>query len=171
MRLEDAEFCLPALRGSRSLKRLRLSPGFQEATDAQWTPRIGFRYALGAQSNVYGTYSKGFKSGVFDATTPTGSGVKPETVDAFELGFKSAWRGLSFNAAAFYYDYKNTQVNATVSGHNGAVFNQLFNVPQSRIYGAEFDANLEITDNFDLRAAVAYTHARYTEGVGLEFLL
>ncbi len=136
---------------------------FQEATDEQWTPRIGFRYALGAQSNVYGTYSKGFKSGVFDATTPTGPGVKPETVDAFELGFKSASRGLSFNAAAFYYDYKNTQVNATVSGQNGAVFNQLFNVPQSRIYGAEFDANLEITENFDLRAAVAYTHARYTD--------
>jgi len=136
---------------------------FQRATDKEWTPRIGFRYALGERTNIYGTYSKGFKSGVFDATTATGPGVKPETVDAFELGLKSASRDISFNAAAFYYDYKNTQVNATVSGDGGAVFNQLFNVPKSRIYGAEADISVRLGDNFDLKAAAAYTHSRYVD--------
>ena len=136
---------------------------FQEATDEQWTPRIGFRYELGERANVYATYSKGFKSGVFDATTPTGPGVKPETVDAFEVGYKTASAGVSFNAAAFYYDYENTQVNATVSGQNGAVFTQLFNVPKSRIYGLEADGSFRLSDNFDIRAAVAYTHSRYID--------
>jgi len=136
---------------------------FQEVADKQWTPRIGLRYALTEKANVYATYSKGFKSGTFDATTPTGPGVKPETVDAFEAGLKMALPGISFNTAAYYYDYKNTQMNATVSGDNGAVFSQLFNVPKSRIYGAEADLTITLNDNFDLRAAVAYTHARYVD--------
>ncbi|PKQ09804.1 MAG: hypothetical protein CVT73_00690 [Alphaproteobacteria bacterium HGW-Alphaproteobacteria-12] len=136
---------------------------FQRATEKEWTPRVGFRYAVGERANIYGTYSKGFKSGVFDATTATGPGVKPETVDAFELGYKSASRDISFNVAAFYYDYDNTQVNATISGQGGAVFTQLFNVPKSRIYGAEADTTVRLGDNFDLKAAVAYTHSRYVD--------
>jgi len=135
----------------------------QRATESEWTPRVGFRYAIGERTNVYGTYSKGFKSGVFDATTAAGPGVRPETVDAFELGFKSASRDFSFNAAAFHYDYANTQVNATVSGQAGAVFNQLFNVPKSRIYGIEADFWARLGNNFDVKAAAAYTRARYID--------
>jgi iron complex outermembrane receptor protein len=136
---------------------------FQRAIDKQWTPRFGLRYALADRTNIYATYSKGFKSGSFDASSPTGPGVVPETVDAFEVGFKHASRAFSFNAATYYYDYKNTQVNATVSGTGGAIVTQLFNVPKSRIYGAEADATLRLNDNFDLHAAVAYTHARYID--------
>lgn len=135
----------------------------QKANDRQWTPRVGLSYALDEETRIYTTYSKGFKSGVFDATSPTGPGVVPEKVDAFEAGFKSASRDITFNAAAFYYDYRGTQVNATISGQNGQVFNQLFNVPKSRIYGVEADASLRLSDAFDLRGAVAYTHARYVD--------
>ena len=102
-------------------------------------------------------------SGVFDATTATGPGVKPETVDAFEVGVKSASADFTFNVAGFYYDYQDTQVNSTVSGQNGAVFTQLFNVPKARIYGLEADAWLKLSDNFDVRAAAAYTRSRYRE--------
>ena len=136
---------------------------FQAETEKQWTPRLGLRFALGGRSNVYATYSKGFKSGVFDATTPTGPGVTPEKVDAFELGFKTASSGFSFNTAAFYYDYKGTQVNATITLPGGALVTQLFNVPKSRSYGVEADATLRLNDNFDIRAAAAYTHARYID--------
>jgi iron complex outermembrane receptor protein len=135
----------------------------QRETDSQWTPRIGARYALGERANLYATYSKGFKSGVFDATTATGPGVEPETVDAFEVGLKSASADFTFNVAGFYYDYQDTQVNSTVSGQNGAVFTQLFNVPKARIYGLEADAWLRLSDNFDVRAAAAYTHSRYRD--------
>jgi len=135
----------------------------QRETDSQWTPRVGARYALGERANLYATYSKGFKSGVFDATTATGPGVKPETVNAFEVGLKSASADFTFNVAGFYYDYQDTQVNSTVSGQNGAVFTQLFNVPKARIYGVEADAWLRLGDKFDVRAAAAYTHARYRD--------
>jgi iron complex outermembrane receptor protein len=136
---------------------------FQKATDKNWTPRLGLQYAIAQRTNVYATYSKGFKSGSFDASSPTGPGVVPETVDAFEVGLKHASRIFSFNVASFFYDYKNTQVNSTVSGGNGEIVTQLFNVPKSRIYGAEADATLRLSSAFDLHGAVAYTHARYID--------
>lgn len=135
----------------------------QNATDDKWTPRLGLRYALSPRSNLYATYSKGFKSGVFDLTTPTGPAVKAETVDAYEAGFKTSARVFSLNLAGFYYDYRDSQVNSTVSGQSGAIFNQLFNVPKSRIYGIDVDGTVRLGDAFDLRAAFAYTHARYID--------
>ena len=50
-----------------------------------------------------------------------------------------------------------------MSGPNGAIFAQLRNVPKSEIYGADIDATLRLNDAFDLRAAFAYTHARYKD--------
>ena len=136
---------------------------FQDDDDGQLTPRIGLRYAINDQSNVYATYSRGFKSGRFDRSSPTGPGVDAETVDAFEVGYKTATSDLTFNAAAFYYDYSDTQVNATVTTPGGSIVTQLFNAPKSEIYGLEVDSSIRLNDNFDLQAAAAYTHARYED--------
>lgn len=136
---------------------------FQDAKERQWTPRIGLRYAVDEDSNIYATYSQGFKSGIFDAQTATGPGVGPERVDAYEIGYKTASSDFTFNAAAYYYDYTDTQVTAVISGQNGVVFSALFNVPKSEIYGVEADATIRFDDNFDLRVAGAYTHARYID--------
>lgn len=163
---------IAGLRYSYEKRNVASAPGrvqpapytrFQEETEKQWTPRIGLKYALAERTNIYATYSKGFKAGIFDGSTATGPGVGPEKVDAFEVGFKTAASAFSFNAAAFYYDYDDTQVTAVVSGQNGVVFSALFNVPKSRIYGAEADATLRVNDNFDVRLAAAWTHARYID--------
>jgi len=135
----------------------------QDGSDSQWTPRFGLSYAVGPRANIYATYSKGFKSGRFDRSTATGPGVSAEKLDAFELGFKTASRDFSFNAAAFYYDYKDQQVNATVTVPGGGIVTQLFNAPRSESYGAEADASFTLSENFELRAAVAYTRSKYIE--------
>ena len=163
---------IAGLRYSYEKREVASAPGriqpaaytrFQEATEKQWTPRVGVRYALADRTNVYATYSKGFKAGIFDAQSATGPGVGPEKVDAFEVGFKTAAPRYSLNAAAFYYDYSGTQVTAVISGQNGVVFSALFNVPKAEIYGVEADATIRVGDNFDVRIAAAYTHARYID--------
>ncbi len=136
---------------------------FQEDEDGQLTPRLGLRYALNDNSNIYATYSRGYKSGRFDRSSPTGPGVDAETVDAFEVGFKTATGNYTFNTAAFYYDYSDTQVNATITMPGGAIVTELFNAPKSEIYGLEADTTIRLSDNFDLSAAAAYTHARYED--------
>ena len=73
---------------------------------------------------VYGSYSRGSKSGGLNLTNiPSGAvpEVKPESVDSFELGLKSAWldRTLTFNAAAFWTevsDYQTAITEPTIIG-------------------------------------------------------
>ncbi len=140
-----------------------LTRRLQSATESQWTPRVGVRYALDEDSNIYASFSRGFKAGIFDGQTLTGPGVEPEAVSAYEIGYKTASADFNFNTAAFYYDFKDTQVTAVISGGGTTVFSVLFNVPQATIYGLEADANWRLNDNWDLRFAAAYTHARYDD--------
>lgn len=135
----------------------------QRATENKWTPRVGVRYALSPDSNIYATYSKGVKSGRFDLTSPNGPAVKPEELDAFEIGFKTSSRMFTLNAAAFYYDYRDFQVSTVISGGGGAILTQYFNVPRSEIYGIDIDAMVRFSDAFDIRLGGAYTHSRYTD--------
>ena len=160
------------LRYSTEWRHAQFAPGVnapsawtrqQGAKESAFTPRVGLQYAVGERTNLYATYSKGFKAGVFDGTSQTGPSVEPEKVNAFEVGFKSASPAFSYNLAAFYYDYQDAQVNSTVSDAAGNIHTQLFNVPKARIYGVEGDVSFRLSDDFDLRGAVAYTHARYID--------
>ncbi len=133
----------------------------QTATDKKWTPRVGLRYALGDHSNIYATYSKGFKSGGFDGTSLTNPGITPETVDAFEVGYKASSRIFTFSTAAFYYDYKDIQANAVIINAAGIAVNSLVNAAKAHIYGLEADGTAQVSDALNLRLGFAYTHARY----------
>jgi iron complex outermembrane receptor protein len=90
----------------------------QDKTFSAWSGRVGLRYELTDDANVYATYNRGFKSGGFFgglATTP--EELIPydnEKLDAFEVGLKSELfeRRLRLNLSAFYYDYQDQQVFA-----------------------------------------------------------
>jgi iron complex outermembrane receptor protein len=131
-------------------------------TESVWTPRVGVRYEIGPGSNIYATYTRGYKAGVFDATSPTGNKVNPEFVNAYEIGYKTSQRDFTLNAAVYYYDFRDTQVNAVFS-NAGQVYTQLFNAPKSEIYGFDLDGTYRFNPSFDIRASAAFTHARYKD--------
>lgn len=68
-------------------------------------------------SNVllYGSYSRGYRGGTYNGLAFQSAAqvyfVKPETVNAFEAGFKGRFLNnrLQFNISAFHYDYKAQQ--------------------------------------------------------------
>ncbi len=71
------------------------------------------RFEIGPDTNIYATYSTGFKSGVFNMTGVSPLAVDPETLKALEGGIKSditPW--LRANLALYRYDYKDLQVTA-----------------------------------------------------------
>jgi iron complex outermembrane receptor protein len=123
------------------------------------TPRLVLRYEIAEDTNVYASFSKGFKSG-FINTQPPYSPVKPEKLDAYEVGFKTARGAFRFDAAAYYYDYKDLQVGAVivVNGVNSSVS---ANAATAEIYGAEAQFAGRLAENLNVNAGVAYTHARY----------
>lgn len=119
-------------------------------------PRAVVRYQLTPDSNVYFSYSQGYKAGVYNvfgaATTP----VSPENITAYELGYKLSTSDWTFNAAAFYYDYKDLQINTYV-----AYTSELLNAANSEIYGLDASLTKRLTDELSLNASAALTHARY----------
>lgn len=89
----------------------------ESQTDRSWgelTWRGVVDYSFTDDVMAYASISRGFKSGVFSLTAPTGPAVDPEILDAYEVGFKADLfdNSLRLNLAAFYYDYKNIQVTS-----------------------------------------------------------
>jgi iron complex outermembrane recepter protein len=122
------------------------------------TPRAVIRYQLSPRTNVYASYSMGFKSGAFNASGQDVSNpVNPEKIDAYEVGFKTASGLFRFNTSAFYYDYRGLQLSAILGA--GTL---LTNAASAHIYGADGDFTVTPLKGLDLRASLAYTHARFS---------
>ncbi len=78
------------------------------------SPKLAFSYEIGAQSQAYITYNRGFRAGGINAQRlPQGINTtyNPEFSDNFELGYKAllANKKLSFSASAFYIQWQSLQ--------------------------------------------------------------
>jgi len=135
-----------------------------EKTFARITTRATVRYQLTPDSNIYASFSQGFKSGTFNTLTqgPVASlpPNRPETIDAWEVGFKTKQGNIRFDTAAFYYNYKDLQVNR-YNVVAGTVISLLENAAKARNYGAEATLTWAATDRLNMQVAGAWTHARY----------
>lgn len=100
------------------------------------TWRVALDHKLQENMLVYASMNRGFKSGAFNAADTRQPALDPERLDAYEIGFKSDLldRTLRFNAAAFYYDYKNIQLQ-TITGTGS----QSFNAPSGRVKGLDVE--------------------------------
>lgn len=101
------------------------------------TWRLAIDHQLSRDVLLYASWSRGFKSGIFNLGGPYFPPARPETIDAYEAGFKSDLFGrtLRLNMSAFYYDYKDLQLNRLIAG---ASF--IYNAAQARIYGLDTEA-------------------------------
>ena len=122
-----------------------------------WTPRVSAVLALDPDSNIYATYSQGFKSGLINATTFAGAPILPEKLSAYEIGYKRSSNGITLNLSGFYYDYKDLQLSARTPA--GLSF--ILNAANAKIYGIDADFTARITPELRLRGGVNWTHSEY----------
>lgn len=139
-------------------------PG-SDAAQHTWsdgTPRAVIRYEISPRTNVYASYTEGFKSGTYN---PSGQSVRPriepEQIKAYEIGFKTASPLLRFNTSAFYYDYQDLQIASYKLSQS-----LLQNAASSEIYGVDADIVMTPMDSLELRLAGAYTHAEFDKFPG-----
>jgi len=131
---------------------------------SDWSPRFALEYKPSADLLLYGSYSRGFKSGGFNIryTAPRGSvlGYGPETLASFEAGVK--WTGLDrrlrVNASAFHGRWEDLQV--VVFESFGAPLIQ--NAGTAELSGFEVEATAVPVDGLDLALSIGYLDARYT---------
>lgn len=148
-------------------------PGTDDS--AEWdafTPRLSLRYNLGPSSNIYANYSQGFRAGAYNfsgAPSPElFKAINPEEATAYEVGYKTSAARYRFELAAFYYDYTDIHVGAGVPDpvctvQPCSIRILTVNGPAATIYGADSSIDFSPTDRLNLRASVAYLHARYDD--------
>jgi iron complex outermembrane receptor protein len=129
---------------------------FDPVSDTRATPRAVVRYNIAENTNVYASFTRGYKSGLRNIGAYSNALVEPETLSAYEIGFKTAQRAVSFNISAYYYDYNNLQVESFTNG-NAIVQN----AATSRIYGVDGDVRYVVNSHLEVAAAAAYTDAKY----------
>ncbi len=127
-----------------------------------FSPSASLRYTLDANTNLYGTYTRGFRPGGLsrDAALTDYFEFLPEYSNNFEVGSKSVFfnNRLSLNAAAYLIKVNNAQVpmlimplGLTVTQNTGELTSK----------GIEVEAQAVVTKNFRVGYTFAYTHARY----------
>jgi iron complex outermembrane receptor protein len=124
------------------------------------TWRISADYRFSSQLLAYASYNRGFKSGIYDPTTIPLNLVRPEVLDAYEIGFKADLldRRLRINSAFYHYDYKNIQTSRIVNGNA-----LLLNGEGAKIDGIDLDATARISSQLTVTAGLSYIDSRFTD--------
>jgi iron complex outermembrane receptor protein len=139
-------------------------------TFKKFTPRGVIRYRPNDNHTLYASYSEGFKSGFVDSqlvgSCPGGPNdtsclpapVKPETVQAFEVGYKGRLNSnISVTFAAFHYNYKQIQVfiyNPPAGYYQNAA--------AGRLNGFDIDMAWQVTPELNVALGGSFVDSKYT---------
>ena len=148
-----------------------LTPGGYPATPwgetwTKTTPQATLHYTPSDNLFFYGTISTGFKGGYFQDTAANAIGaaipINPEEVVNYEVGMKSDFAGgrARFNAAAFFMDYTDLQVEQT---NLQCLCNIAENAADAEIVGLEAELKWAATDYLTIDVSGVYYDTEYVE--------
>ena len=152
---------------------LLANPDNSKAHFSNFSPKAVIRYRFDDGTNLYASYTQGYKSGFFPQTafrqsnpnlpgfqTLSDYKVDPEKITAYEVGYKGKpLPGLSLNLAAFHYDYKDIQVFLYQPGGTGIYQN----AASARVNGGEFEANWNVGHGLTLSAGGTIVDGHYVK--------
>ncbi|MCC5980306.1 MAG: TonB-dependent receptor [Oceanicaulis sp.] len=153
-----------------------------------FSPRVSIAYQPTPEHNFYASFSQGFKGGSFDPRGQTSVAIaqgidvfefmrfNPETVDAYEIGWKFTGPRYRHALAFFYNDYTDVQVpgsigqDTTGDGVPDTFTGVTTNAGAATIWGIEYEGNLAIAedtvvqgDNWNFNWAVGYLNGQYDQ--------
>jgi len=153
---------------------ITLTPDDADRTFDDITARLELDYRVNDDLLLFASYNRGSKSGGFSFSTGTpfadfedpcvcfnvplgtdaqflnGIPFDPETLNAFEVGFKSTIGGTTtFNASAFYYDYEDYQAFVQLGANQTVI-----NLPATA-YGLEAEIDSHPVDGLTLQLGIS----------------
>ena len=137
--------------------------GQQERSFDNFSPRLSLENHPTQDVMLYGSFSKGYKSGGWttrvsypEKIVPT---FNPETAETYEIGMKSQFLNhrLQVDLAGFTTQYKAIQLLI-----QEGVAPTFVNAGDARIKGIEIDGKAAITDTLHITASAGYIDAFYT---------
>lgn len=147
-------------------------PIVQRLSEDNISWRAGIDYRASDDVLVYVNVSRGYKAGSFPSLAAASyislQPVVQEEVTAYEAGLKAtlADHAVQFNAAGFYYDYRDKQIRGKLieTPDIFGTLDTLANVPKSRIYGFETDVTLRPVPGLTIGGGVTYLNSRVQQG-------
>jgi iron complex outermembrane receptor protein len=132
---------------------------------ADVSPQIAVAYRVVPRTSVYGTVTRGFKAGGFNAASPAGAEAYGEEHSwNYEAGVKTSALAdrMSASVAVFHIDWRDLQVNTP----NPQVPAQFFigNAAGATSSGVEFEIHARPEPGLDLFGGTGFTHARFSSG-------
>jgi len=126
--------------------------------------RVDLEHAYNENVLVYAGVSTGFKSGgITTDLLPDGEfdTFGPENLTAFETGvkFQSLEHGLTVNASAFYYDFRDLQVT-TVEFTDEGLISDTDNAAKAEVYGTDVDGAFPLSDSLKISGGVVWLPKR-----------
>lgn len=153
--------------GSGNFTPLTLSKS-NEWTKTTWD--ITPEYKINNDLLTYARIATGFRSGGFNQSIVNGAIIEtdPETLTDFELGAKSTWLDgrLVLNAAVFYYDIKNLQLNIqqrVVDPVTAVVTTSAAGQSDGNITGIELEFDAFPVTNWRVGGSAGLLRSEYTD--------
>lgn len=132
--------------------------------DETWsepTYKVGVNWAATDTMNLFGSYSRGYKSGGvnLNGATIAEAFYDPEFIDSFEVGAKMQFLDrIQVNLAAHYSKIDDLQFQ--VFGTGGAVIE---NAAEATVAGVELESQWLVTDALEFNGSVGYLDAEYDD--------
>lgn len=129
--------------------------------ERDFSPKLGVKWTPNRGTSAYATFSRGFKSGGFNALplSPDNLAFKAEKATSYEIGAKTRLMNGSMNisAAAFSTDFDNLQIS---SFQNNSFV--ILNAAAARSRGFELDTRwLPPIQGLSLTGSMGFSDARY----------
>lgn len=125
--------------------------------DSKLTYRLSLSQEVSDDINLYASFNRGFKSGLYSMNGVPWDYVKPETIDAYEIGMKSEWfdQRLRLNLAVFHYKIDDYQVKASSDRQ------RLMNAAKADVNGFETEFEALLTENLSVFGAATFLDTEY----------
>ncbi len=132
------------------------------------SPKVGVDFRPNEQVLLYGSVSRGFKSGGFNGRPTVAAEVEPfepEFVTTYELGFKSDLleRRLRLNGAIFFNDYEDIQIGSVSADQTGNLVLVIDNAAEAEVWGAELEFIAQLSPALRITGGLGYLDAEYTD--------
>lgn len=147
---------------------INTGPNHPDETWSEFTPKLGLRYRFNEDVMFFATYSEGYRSGGFNGRVNSLEEARqpydPETIDNFEVGFKSEWLGnrLRLNGTIFIMDYQDKQEELQLPSDTGTGQKTIvINTAEATLQGIELELQAYVTDGLSVRANIGLLDSEY----------
>ena len=144
--------------------------GFDAVAKQSWTNtsiRVNLQFAVSDNSNLYATYSEGYKAGGFqhDARNLEAFNlfIEPEDMTNIEFGWKGSYDRAIFAVTVFEMEQKDSQVGLQLAVGSGNA-NMVFNAASVESTGIELEGTFAVTDNFQLGGNIGLYDTEFGPG-------